>query len=51
MIRLADSAHNSNCGLLGVRFVRDGEAFSGGGGVSVDDFADLEPSADGADFL
>jgi hypothetical protein len=40
-----------NCGLLGVRFVRDGEGFSGGGGASVDDFADLEPSADGADFL
>lgn len=40
-----------NCGLLGVRFVRDGDAFSGGGGASADDFADLEPSTDGDDFI
>jgi len=39
-----------NCGLLGVRFVRDGTAFSGGS-ASADDFADLEPSADADDFI
>jgi hypothetical protein len=39
-----------NCSLLGVRFVRDGDAFSGGGGVSADDFADLAP-AEGEDFI
>ena len=39
-----------NCGLLGVRFVRDGDAFSGGGGATADDFADLE-TVDGEDFI
>jgi hypothetical protein len=35
-----------NANLLGVQFVRDGEAFSGGESVGVDDFDDL---ADGDD--
>lgn len=39
-----------NCGLLGVRFVADGESFSGGGGASADDFADL-PSDDNDDLF
>ena len=39
-----------NCSLLGVRFVRDGDAFSGSAPASADDFADLEPSA-GDDFI
>ena len=36
-----------NASLLGVQFVRDGEAFAGGSVASDDDFADL--SAEGAD--
>lgn len=39
-----------NCGLLGVRFVADGTSFSGGGGATADDFADL-PSDDNHDDL
>ena len=39
-----------NCGLLAVRFVADGESFSGGGGASADDFADL-PSDDNDDLF
>lgn len=35
-----------NATLMGVQFVKDGEAFSGGGAASVDDFADITSGAD-----
>ena len=31
-----------NCGLIGIQFLRDGEAFSGGSSYSDDDFDELE---------
>lgn len=38
------------CGLLGVQFLRDGDAFSGAGAAKIDDFDDLGDGA-GADSL
>lgn len=38
-----------NCSLLGVQFVRDGDAFSGGGTASEDDFEDLSDGSDAPD--
>ena len=41
-----------NATLLGVQFYRDGEAFSGGGSASQDDFDDVASGADAsADFV
>ncbi len=37
------------CSLLGVQFVRDGDAFSGGGVAKEDDFEDLSDGADAPD--
>jgi hypothetical protein len=36
--------------LKGVQFVKDGDAFSGGGTASPDDFADLSAGADASEF-
>jgi len=36
--------------LKGVQFVKDGDAFSGGGTASPDDFADLSAGADAREF-
>lgn len=40
-----------NASLSGVQFVKDGEAFSGGGVASADDFDDIEEGADAEDFV
>lgn len=40
-----------NCSLLGVQFVKDGEAFAGGGVASEDDFDDLAMDDEGDDDL
>ncbi len=37
------------CSLLGIQFVRDGDAFSGGGIASEDDFEDLSDGSDAPD--
>ena len=40
-----------NASLMGVQFVRDGEAFTGGGSASVDDFDEVDEGADAYDFV
>ena len=40
-----------NASLGGVQFVKDGEAFSGGGVASADDFDDIEEGTDAEDFV
>lgn len=40
-----------SAGLKGIQFVKDGEAFSGGGVASADDFDDIEEGADAEDFV
>lgn len=39
------------CGLLGVQFVKDGDAFSGAGRASAEDFEDLGVPADADDLM
>lgn len=40
-----------NATLMGVQFFRDGDAFSGGGAASNDDFDDVTSGADSGDFV
>ena len=40
-----------NCTLKGVQFYRDGDAFTGGGVASADDFDDVSVAADAADLI
>lgn len=45
-----DYGRRINASLLGVQFFADGDAFSGGGTASEDDFEDLSSGASAADF-
>lgn len=40
-----------NATLMGVQFFRDGDAFSGGGAASDDDFDDVTSGAESGDFV
>ena len=40
-----------NATLMGVQFFRDGDAFSGGGAASDDDFDDVTSGADAGGFV
>lgn len=40
-----------NASLAGVQFLKDGDAFTGGGAASVDEFEDLSTEDDGSDLV